>query len=39
MFLELIFSHSNYDKISNQINSIRLISKKLGANTSILGDL
>ena len=33
------FSHSNYDKISNQINTIRLISKKLGANTSILGDL
>ena len=33
------FSHSNYNKISDQIDIIRSISKKLGANTSILGDL
>ena len=33
------FSHSNYNKISDQIDSIRSISKKLSINTSILGDL
>ena len=33
------FSHSNYNKISDQIDIIRSISKKLGTNTSILGDL
>ncbi len=33
------FSHSNYDEISNQVEIIRKINKKIGGNTSILGDL
>lgn len=33
------FSHGAYDKVLEQINTIRAINKKLGAHTAILADL